>query len=85
VERGLVDRYVGRLSTHGVDTDPGRMWDLYRASAAEIYVSAIVTAGTSDRMQPPQISRVGVDRVAAAMQRLETFDLLERFVAGDPA
>ena len=83
IERGLVDHYVHRLASHGVDTDPERMWDLYRASAADFYVAAVVTAGTADRMQPPEISQTGVDRTVAAMQRLGTFDLLERIVAGD--
>ena len=80
IERDLVDRYVARLSTHGLDLDPEQVWTRYRASAAEIYVSAVVTAGTADRMQPPEISRVGVDRVAAAMPRLDTFDVLEELL-----
>jgi aminoglycoside phosphotransferase (APT) family kinase protein len=81
IERELVDRYVSRLSTNGVEVGSTRAWELYRASAVEIYVAAIVTAGTSDRMQPPEISRVGVDRAAAAVQRLDTFALLERLLA----
>ena len=39
--------------------------------------AAVVTANTSDRMQPPEISRVGVERVVAAMERLDTFEVLE--------
>lgn len=77
-ERDLVERYVARMHSHGVELDRARAWDLYRASAAEIYVAAVVTAGTSDRMQPPEISRVGVDRVASAVQRLDTFAVLAR-------
>jgi hypothetical protein len=46
-------------------------------------VAALVTAGTADRMQPPEISRVGVDRAAAAVQRLESFELLERILDGE--
>jgi hypothetical protein len=84
IERDLVDRYVKRLATHGVELDAERTWTLYRASASDFYVSAVVTAGTSDRMQPAEISAVGVDRVVAAMARLGTFDLLERIVrSGD--
>jgi aminoglycoside phosphotransferase (APT) family kinase protein len=82
VERELVARYVSRLTSNGVELESTRAWELYRASAVEIYVAAIVTAGTSDRMQPPEISRVGVDRAAAAVQRLDTFAVLERFLAG---
>ncbi|WP_426573980.1 phosphotransferase [Aquihabitans sp. McL0605] len=76
IERGLVDRYAARLAGHGIDLDGDQTWDRYRASASDMYVSAVVTAGTSDRMQPAEISQVGVDRVVAAMARLATFDLL---------
>jgi aminoglycoside phosphotransferase (APT) family kinase protein len=82
VERDLVERYAARLATHGIETDPVEVWTRYRASAAELYVAALVTAGTADRMQPPEISRVGVDRAVAAMQRLETFEVLERILDG---
>lgn len=81
IERDLVARYLSRLSANGVELESSRAWELYRASAVEIYVAAIVTAGTSDRMQPPEISRVGVDRAAAAVQRLDTFAVLERLLA----
>ena len=80
VERGLVDRYVTRLSAHGVEVDPDETWTLYRATAVEFYVAAVVTASTSDRMQPAEISQVGVDRVAAGMERLGTFDALEQLL-----
>ena len=83
IERDLVDRYVERLADHGVEVDADRTWTLYRASASDFYVSALVTAGTSDRMQPAEISDIGVDRVIAAMHRLETFDILDRIVAGE--
>ena len=80
IERDLVGQYVARLATHGITTDAAEMWTHYRASAAELYVAAVVTAGTADRMQPPEISKVGVDRATAAVQRLETFDVLERLL-----
>jgi aminoglycoside/choline kinase family phosphotransferase len=83
IERDLVDGYVKRLATHGVETDAERAWTLYRASASDFYTAAVVTAGTSDRMQPAEISGVGVDRVVPAMRRLGTFDLLEQIVRGD--
>lgn len=83
IERDLVRGYGERLGSHGVAVDPERLWTLYRASASEFYVAAVVTANTSDRMQPAEISRVGVERVSAAMARLDTFALLDRIVAGD--
>ncbi len=83
-ERDLVARYVARLSERGIELDGEDAWNLYRATAVEIYVAAVVTAGTSDRMQPPEISRVGVQRVVAATQRLETFDVLEAMLDATP-
>ena len=82
IERDLVDRYVARLADHGVEVDANRTWTLYRASASDFYVSAVVTARTSDRMQPAEISDVGVDRVVAAMDRLATFDILAQIISG---
>ena len=67
IERNLVDRYAARLAEQGIEVDAERTWDAYRASAADAYISAVVTAGTSDRMQPAEISQVGVDRVVPAM------------------
>jgi aminoglycoside phosphotransferase (APT) family kinase protein len=84
IERDLVERYAKRLASLGIETDAARTWSLYRASAAEFYIAAIVTAGTADRMQPPEISRVGVDRAVAAMRRLATFSMLRQIVAGAP-
>lgn len=75
-ERRLVDRYVERLRSRHVEVDPQWAWQMYRATAVECYVAAVVTAGTSDRMQPPEISRVGVGRVNRAVQRLDTFEVL---------
>ena len=83
VEGSLVDRYVDRLSSHGIELDAERAWTHYRASAAEFYVAAVVTAGTADRMQPPEISDVGVDRAVAAMSRLGTFEVMEELLAAD--
>ena len=82
IEHDLVDRYAARLAARGVEVDAERTWNRYRASAAEFYIAALVTAGTSDRMQPPEISQVGVDRAVAAMARLGTFELLAGIVAG---
>jgi aminoglycoside/choline kinase family phosphotransferase len=83
-ERGLVDRYAERLAANGIGIERGRAWETYRAIAVEIYVAAVVTAGTSDRMQPPEISKVGVVRVNEAVQRLDTFGVLEKMLDDAP-
>ncbi len=83
IERGLVDRYAARLGTTGVTVDADQLWTRYRAAVSEFYISAVVTAGTGERMQPQEISRVGVERVVAAVKALETFDVLAALMAGE--
>jgi aminoglycoside phosphotransferase (APT) family kinase protein len=84
IERGLVDRYAERLARGGVDADADHLWTRYRAVVAEFYISAVMTSGTGDRMQPEAISRVGVERAVAAVQALDTFEVLTALVAGEP-
>ncbi len=83
IERSLVDRYAQRLAGNGVDTDADHLWTRYRAAVAELYISAVVTSGTGERMQAQAVSRVGVERVVAAVQALDTFEVLAALVAGD--
>lgn len=66
-------------------TDLGHLWTRYRAAVSELYISAVVTAGTADRMQPQAVSRVGVERVVAAAGALETFDILASVAAAERA
>lgn len=80
IERGLVGRYAERLGAAGIEVDVESLWLRYRAVAADFYVAAVTTAGSSDRMQIPEISRVGVVRAVAAVEALDTFDALAELV-----
>lgn len=82
IERGLVDRYAGRLAGRGVDVDAAHLWERYRAAVAELYIAAVVTSGTGNRMQDQTVSRVGVERVVAAVQALDTFEVLRSLALG---
>ena len=82
IERDLVDRYAARLTVLGVERDPGRTWTLYRAAISEFYVAAVVTAGTDERMQPHEITRLGVERAVAAVDAHDTFGVLASLATG---
>lgn len=82
IERDLVQRYAARLTGLGIDSDPDRTWTLYRAAISEFYVAAVVTAGTGERMQPHEITRLGVERAVAAVEAHDTFAILAALASG---
>ncbi|MFD1815524.1 phosphotransferase family protein [Rhodococcus gannanensis] len=82
VERDLVDGYVRRLDDRGIHLDPGRLWTLYRAAVTEWFLAAVCTAEAGDRMQPLDVSRVGVERAVAAVTAHDSFELLASLVDG---
>jgi hypothetical protein len=76
IERDVVGRYAGRLAANGVAVDPEATWTRYRAAISEFYIAAVVTAGTSERMQPHAVTRAGVERAVAAAEANDTFAVL---------
>jgi hypothetical protein len=76
IERDLVDRYAARLGANGIDVDPAATWTRYRAAISEFYIAAVVTAGTSERMQRHEVTRAGVERAVAAAEANDTFAVL---------
>jgi hypothetical protein len=76
IERELVDRYAARLGAHAVEVDAEATWTRYRAAISEFYIAAVVTAGTSERMQPHAVTRAGVERAVAAADANDTFAVL---------
>ncbi|MFG1925475.1 phosphotransferase [Cryptosporangium sp. NPDC048952] len=82
-ERGLVDRYADRLAGAGVKADPETLWTWYRAVASEAYIAAMATAGAGERMQSRAVARSGVERAAAAVEALDTFDAVAALIGVD--
>lgn len=76
LERGLVERYAARLGAAGVEVDVEGQWTLYRAGVTELYLAAVSTAGSGERMQPAEVSRAGVERAVAAVEAHDSFELL---------
>ncbi|SHN46490.1 phosphotransferase family protein [Cryptosporangium aurantiacum] len=79
-ERDLVERYAARLGAAGVAANPETLWTSYRALAAEAYIAAVATAGAGERMQSREVARSGVQRAAAAVEALDTFEVLADLV-----
>jgi aminoglycoside/choline kinase family phosphotransferase len=82
IERDVVDRYVARLGANGIDVDAEATWTRYRAAISEFYIAAVVTAGTSERMQPRAVTSAGVERAVAAVEANDTFAVLEHLLGG---
>ena len=76
MERGLVDRYVARLRSAGIEVDLEDQWDLYRAGVSEIFMSAVAAAEAGEMAQPPDVSREGVRRAVAAVEAHDSFGVL---------
>ncbi|MQY17054.1 hypothetical protein NRB20_01170 [Nocardia sp. RB20] len=85
IERDLVERYAARFDAAGVRVDPDRLWTLYRAAITEFFLAAVCTAEAGDRMQPFEISRVGVERAAAAVTAHDSFEVLRTLIDGGDA
>lgn len=80
IERELVGRYVARLDANDVVVDGEATWTRYRAAISEFYIAAVVTAGTSERMQRHEVTRAGVERAVAAAEANDTFAVLGRLL-----
>jgi aminoglycoside/choline kinase family phosphotransferase len=82
MERDLVRRYATRLAAAGVSPLPAEdeLWTHYRAIVAEFYTAAIATAGAGERMQDVEVGLAGATRAVAAVQALDTFDVLADLV-----
>ena len=82
IERGLVDRYAARLDAADIAADPEHLWNLYRAGATEMYLSAVAAAEGGERAQPLDITRSGVVRSTAAVEAHDSFGVLEALIDG---
>jgi aminoglycoside phosphotransferase (APT) family kinase protein len=82
IERELVARYCARLEAAGVSVDGDRLWALYRAAITELYLAIVCTAEAGSRMQPFEVSRVGVERAVAGVAAHDSFAVLEALVDG---
>lgn len=81
IERDLVYRYAARLDAAGIRADPERLWTLYRAAITELFLAIVCTAEAGERMQPFEISRVGVRRAVAAVTAHDSFGVLTTLIA----
>ncbi|MFI7670422.1 phosphotransferase [Nocardia sp. NPDC049526] len=82
IERELIERYTARLTAAGIGVDVERMWTLYRAAITELFLAAVCTAEAGERMQPFEVSRVGVERAVAGAAAHDSFAVLSALVDG---
>ncbi|MET7772646.1 aminoglycoside phosphotransferase family protein [Nocardia sp. NPDC005366] len=82
IERDLVARYTAALTAAGIDVDGERMWTLYRAAVTEFFLAAVCTAEAGERMQPLDVSRVGVERAVASVSVHDSFTVLADLIDG---
>ncbi|WP_433520450.1 phosphotransferase family protein [Nocardia pseudovaccinii] len=82
IERELVERYAARLTAAGIGVDLERQWTLYRAGITELFLAAVCTAEAGERMQPFEVSRVGVERAVAGAAAHDSFAVLASLVDG---
>lgn len=82
IERDLVERYAGRLDAAGIAVDGDHLWTLYRAGITELFLAAVCTAEAGARMQPHDVSRVGVERSVAGVVAHDSFAVLAALIDG---
>ena len=80
IERGLVERYVTRLDAAGIEVDLDHQWTLYQAGPTDFYGSAVAASEAGERAQEPEVTRVGVERVVAAIEAHDSFTVLESLI-----
>jgi aminoglycoside phosphotransferase (APT) family kinase protein len=85
IERGLVERYAAKLDGAGIAVDLDHLWNLYRAGATEMFLSAIAAAEAGERAQPLDITYSGMLRSVAACEANDSFGALRVLVEGTRA
>ena len=76
-ERDWVRLYIDRLGASGIDLTFDDAWTQYRLLVAYAWNSATSTAAMGSRWQAVEVGRGGMGRATAAIEDLETVDLLE--------
>ncbi|MGH9014857.1 MAG: phosphotransferase family protein [Acidimicrobiia bacterium] len=76
-EREWIDRYRAGLASEGVQLDAGVAWQQYRLFAVYAWSSATSTAGVGSRWQPEAYGRQGMEAATAAIDDLDSIELLE--------
>jgi aminoglycoside phosphotransferase (APT) family kinase protein len=77
-ERDLLDLYRRALAAGGgPELDRDELWDRYRQAAMYPYVATLITAGMGG-MQAEDIAFKGLERALAALEDLDTVDVLKK-------
>ncbi|WP_127128938.1 phosphotransferase [Georgenia sp. SYP-B2076] len=81
-ERSLVELYAERVGeVSGIGQDPETVWTAYRRQTLHGFGYWLYTLGQGmlqPSMQPDEVSRINIERMAQAVLDLETFEALSR-------
>ena len=76
-EREWLQHYLGVLRAAGIELDESTAWDQYRVLVIYAWASATSTAAMGSRWQAVEVGEGGMGRATAAVEDLESVDLLE--------
>lgn len=80
-EREWLRHYLDVLHTAGIELDEATAWDQYRVLVIYAWTSATSTAAMGSRWQTVEVGEGGMGRATAAVEDLESVDLLEALLA----
>ena len=76
-EREWLQQYLGVLRAAGIELEESTAWDQYRVLVIYAWASATSTAAMGSRWQAVEVGEGGMGRATAAVEDLESVDLLE--------
>ena len=76
-DREWLQHYLGVLHAAGIELDESTAWDQYRVLVIYAWASATSTAAMGSRWQTVEVGQGGIGRATAAVEDLESVDLLE--------
>jgi Ser/Thr protein kinase RdoA (MazF antagonist) len=76
-ERDWLQHYLAVLRAAGIELDESTAWDQYRVLVIYAWASATSTAAMGSRWQAVEVGEGGMGRATAAVEDLESVDLLE--------
>jgi hypothetical protein len=80
-ESRWLDQYRAGLAAAGVDVDASTLWQQYRLLVVYSWSSATSTAAMGSRWQTEEVGQSGMARATAAVDDLESVELLESLLA----
>ncbi len=81
IERDVITHYLDVLHASGVELDFDTAWEQYRALVVYAWASATSTAAMGSRWQTVEVGQGGMGQATAAVEDLESVELLESLLS----